>query len=169
MDVPLWAFAVSAFAAAVSVAAFVVTLLARGDSKRSALAADVAARAAVDSADAARREVDEAKRANDRNDETDKRERNERIRLALTMREEPDGRFRFHNTGSDQIVGLTFAEPGISPAEVVPPFSLAPDSTSEVFTLDQSSGAQKQLRVTWDGLDHPATIAVRRRGRMWVS
>jgi hypothetical protein len=166
-----WTLAVAVFAALIAAAAFVVALLARSDSRRSAAASEVAAVAAEESATAAQEGVEEARRANDRNDRVDQHERNERIRSALAVREEPDtnGRFRFLNAGPDPVLGLSVVEPAECLTGVAQPIDLAPDGgTSEVFTFDPPAREPKHLRVTWIGLDHPAKVKVNRRPRMWV-
>jgi hypothetical protein len=166
-----WTLAVAIFAALVSASAFVVAIFARTDSRRSAAASEVAAEAAEESAAAAREGVEEARRANDRNDRVDQYERNERIRSALAVREQPNpnGSFRFHNDGPDPVFGLSVVEPAECLTGVAQPIDLAPDGgTSDIFTFDPPTREPKHLRVTWIGLDHPAKIKVSWRQRIWV-
>lgn len=147
---------VAIVAVLLSAGALVVALLARSDSRRSALASEAAAV--------------EAQRENDRNDTLDRRDLNDRIRGALSAREEPnrDHAFRIHNEGTDRVTGLKVVDPpdltGLPDA-----FDLDPQGgRSERFEFRSPTKENRQLTVVWQGLDEPAKIRVRKRSRLRV-
>lgn len=164
-----WSLAVAIVAALLSAGALWVALLARKDSRRSADAAEISAEAAKESADAATREAREARRANDRNDREDQRALNDRIRQALSVDEErgSPGKYRFRNGGRDPVVGLRVIQPPTALEGLPPQVDISPEGYSEQFRFLRAASRPDSLRVTWSGLDEPATVPVRPVGQVW--